>query len=209
MHKRIAALAARSGDEILIEAQAFAHQARDAVVRVGAGVHAGVAARAILQIEHQQALRFHQALREELIERHAVHHLQALLILRAALVGDGLQALAHGRETLDHLAEIVVADAHHFDVIERGARGGADAAAEQADFAEIIAAREIGEDQFAAGIVLRKLSRSRCAPDRSCRRDRPGGRSPGPGAKRCSSTLSFRCSMKSGARSANIGTPRR
>src|ERR1700730_11974554 len=62
--ERVATLAARSGNEKLFEAQALANEASDAVVCVGARVYAGVAARAILQIEDQQALRFRQSLRE-------------------------------------------------------------------------------------------------------------------------------------------------
>ncbi len=61
--ERVAALAAARGDKILIEAQAVAHEASDAVVRVRASIHASITARTILQIENQEALRFHQALR--------------------------------------------------------------------------------------------------------------------------------------------------
>ena len=50
--QRITALAATGGDEILIEAQAVSHESRHAVVRVRAGVHASIAARAILQIQN-------------------------------------------------------------------------------------------------------------------------------------------------------------
>ena len=61
--KRVAALAATGTDEIAVEAQAVAHQARDSVVRISARVDAGIAARTVLQIENEQALRFHQTLR--------------------------------------------------------------------------------------------------------------------------------------------------
>src|SRR5262245_970969 len=83
-----------------------------------------------------------------------MYRLQTFLILCAALIGDGLEALAHCGEAVDHLAEISVGDAHEFDMIERGAGGGAQASAEQADFAEIIAAGEIGENEFAAWITF-------------------------------------------------------
>ena len=50
--QRIAALAARGGDQVLVEPQPFADQPRHAVVRVRARPHALVAARALLEIEH-------------------------------------------------------------------------------------------------------------------------------------------------------------
>lgn len=58
----IAALAATRSNEIAVKAQAIAHEACNPIVRIGAGIHTGVAARAILQVENEQALRFHQAL---------------------------------------------------------------------------------------------------------------------------------------------------
>src|SRR5581483_6419897 len=63
--QRIAALPARGRDEVLVEPEAVADEPRDAVVRVGAGADALVAARALLEIEDEQALRFEQSLREE------------------------------------------------------------------------------------------------------------------------------------------------
>ena len=60
--ERIAALPATGGNQILLEAQAIANQTGNAIVSVRAGVNAGIAARAFLQIEDQQTLRFHQAL---------------------------------------------------------------------------------------------------------------------------------------------------
>ena len=52
----------------LIESQSFADQAADAIMSVGAGPHALVAAGAAIQVENQQALRFHQALVEKTID---------------------------------------------------------------------------------------------------------------------------------------------
>jgi len=152
--ERVATLAARSGDQEIFEAQAVADQAGDAFVGIGAGVYAGIAARAFLQIEDEQALRFHEALREELVDGNALKHLEALGIGGLAFSDDGLQASTDIRETRDHLAEIVAGNFDEFDVIERGTSGGADAAAEQADFAEVIAAGNVGEDELAAGIVF-------------------------------------------------------
>ena len=147
-------MAAGSRHQKFVEAQAFADQPRDAVVRVGAGAHAVIAARAAFQIHHQQALRFHQALREEGIERRAGGGRQALLVLLLALARPTFQALANGGELLHHLMELFGVDAHHFHVIERGAGGRAHALAQQPDFAEISAAAQIGQHQIAARMRL-------------------------------------------------------
>jgi hypothetical protein len=155
--ERIAALPAAGGHKILVEAQAVAHQTRDPVVRVSAGIHASVAARAILQIQNQQALRFHQTLREELVDGDVVNHLHALLICGTALGGNGFEAGSNAWKTHDHVAKIVAGDSNEFDVIERGASGRSNAAAEEADFAEVIAAGKIGEDQFTTRIVFRNF----------------------------------------------------
>jgi hypothetical protein len=152
--QRVAALAATRGDEILIEAQAIADETRDSVVSVSASVDAGIAARAVLQIQNQQALRFHQALREELIDGDAANHLHALLICGAAFGGNGFEAGSNAGKTRDHVAEIFAGDSNEFDVIESGASGGSKAAAKQADFSEVVAAREIRENHLAAGIIL-------------------------------------------------------
>src|SRR5580693_6068692 len=78
--KRVAALSARSGHQILFEAQAFPHEPCYPVVSVGARVHACVATRAILQIENEQALRLHQTLRKKLVDGHTANGLHTLLI---------------------------------------------------------------------------------------------------------------------------------
>src|SRR5712664_1390772 len=152
--ERVAALAATRGDEILIEAQAIADETRDAVVCVSASVDAGVAARAIVQIQNQQALRFHQALRKELIDGDVVNHLHALLICSATFGGNGFEAGSNAWETRDHVAEVAAGDSNEFDVIECGASGSSKAAAEQADFSEVVTAREIRENHLAAGIIF-------------------------------------------------------
>src|SRR5882757_1149041 len=145
--KRIAALSAGGGNEIVFEPQAVAHQARHTVVRVGAGVHTSVATGAVFQIEYQQALRFHQALREELVEGDPLHHLQAVLIGGAAFRGNLLQTSSDVRKALNHLAEIVAGYFHDFDVIEGRAGCRARAAAEEADFAEVVTSGEIRQDE--------------------------------------------------------------
>src|SRR5690348_6083302 len=111
----ISALAATRGYKIAVKAQAVPHKPSDAIVRIGAGVHAGVAACAILQIENEQALRFHQALGKKLIDGNAVNHLQALLIGGAALGGVGFKAGPHAGEARNHVAKIVAGDADQFE----------------------------------------------------------------------------------------------
>src|SRR6267142_1799048 len=152
--ERIAALPATGGDKILIEAQAIADEASDSVVRISASIHTGVAARAILQVQNQQALRLHQSLREKLIDGDVVNHLHALLICGEAFGGDGFQAFADARETFHHLAEIVARDANQLHVVECGAGGCAQTAAQQTYLAEVIAARKVGEYHLSAGIIF-------------------------------------------------------
>ncbi len=50
--------------------------------------------------------------------------------------------------------ELLGVDAHQLHVIERGAGGGADAAAQQSDLAEVSAAAQIGQHQIAARMRL-------------------------------------------------------
>src|SRR5258705_7547744 len=155
--ERIAALTAGSRDEILIEAQAVADQPGYAVMSVCASIHTGVAAGALLQVEHQQALRLHQSLCEELIDRHVELRLHALLVLGAALSGNFFETLTHAREKLDHLAEIVARDAQNFDMVKRNACRRAQPSSEQANFAEKIAAGKIREDELASRMIFGNL----------------------------------------------------
>jgi hypothetical protein len=152
--QRIAALPATGRNKVLFESKAVADEASHAVVRVGAGIHAGVAPRTFLQIQNEEALCFHQSLRQKLIDGDAVDEVHALLVGLLTFLGDGFEAGSNGGEAFDHLAEIVAGDSNDFDVIESGAGGGSNVAAEQADFTEIVAARKIGEYEFAAGIAL-------------------------------------------------------
>jgi hypothetical protein len=152
--KRIAALPATGSNQILLEAQAIAYQAGNAIVSVRASVYAGVAARAFLQIENQQTLRFHQALGKKLIQGHGVDRFKTLLIGEAALRRDSFQAFSNGGEALNHLTKIVARNANDLHVIQCGAHGGSHASAEQANLAKIISARQVREDHLAAGIIF-------------------------------------------------------
>ncbi len=152
--ERIAALTAGSGDQVLVEAQAFADQASDAVMRVGARAHALIAASAAFEIEDEQALRFHQTLGEELVDGQRVNLHGALAVGGDAFMGNGFERLADVRETLEHECKVIGADAHDFHVIERGAGRGARASGEKRDLAEVAATGEVGEDEFASGALL-------------------------------------------------------
>ena len=94
------------------------------------------------------------------LERHAAHHAQAFAIGFLAFSRDIFQAAPHIGKFFHHGAKIFRGDANQFDVVERRAGRGPRAAAEQADFAEIIAARQIGQHQFAAGIFLGNFHKS-------------------------------------------------
>src|SRR5580692_8867356 len=72
--KRIEALAAGSGNQVVVKTQSFAHETRHSVMSVGASEYAGVTTRAAIQIQQQQALRFHQTLCEKTLERRAADH---------------------------------------------------------------------------------------------------------------------------------------
>src|SRR5215467_3768496 len=108
----VATLAATGSYEVAVKAQAVAHQTRDAVMSVGASVHAGIAARAILQVKNEQALCFHQSLREKLVDGDAVDHLQALLVGSTAFGSDGFEAGANAGEACDHIAKIISGNTH-------------------------------------------------------------------------------------------------
>ena len=155
--ERIAALTARGGDQKILKSETVADETGYAVVGVGAGVHAGVATRAFLEIEDEQALRFHQALREELIDGNGLDQLEALGVGELTLGDNGFEADTDVRKTPHHFAEVFAGDFDDFDVIEGGTGGRTDATAEQTDFAEVVAAGQVGENEFAARIIFGDL----------------------------------------------------
>ena len=69
--QRIAATAAGGRYQVILKPQTFADQTSHAIVGVGAGAHAVIAAGAFFQIQDQKTLRFHQALRQEVVQRNA------------------------------------------------------------------------------------------------------------------------------------------
>src|SRR5450755_4109365 len=158
--QRIAALPAGGSHQIFLETQPLADQARHAVVRIGAGSHASVAARAAFQIQYQQTLRLHQTLSQKMIQRHAGGRRQTLLILLLSLPGQNFQAAANLWELLHHLVEFFSVDTNQLHVIQRRAGGGAASSAQQSDFPEISAAAEIRQHQFATRMRFRYLHES-------------------------------------------------
>src|SRR5579859_1586078 len=100
--QRVAALPAGSRDKVFIEAQAFANQARHAVVSVSASAYASIAARAALEIENQQTLRLHQPLRQKILQRRGFDQRETFAILALALERGGFEAAANLRKLLEH-----------------------------------------------------------------------------------------------------------
>src|SRR5690349_22534584 len=64
-----------------LEPQALANQPGDAVVRVGTGLRALVAPRALLQVQHEQALRVHERSEEHTSELQSRRDLVCRLLL--------------------------------------------------------------------------------------------------------------------------------
>ncbi len=174
----IAALPARGRHQVFVEAQAFAHQAAHAVVCIGAGAYALIAARAAFQVEHQQALRFHQSLGEKLVHGNIFGSDGAASVFFQPFVGRGLQAVPNVGKLVEHQLKIFSRDAHDLDVVESRAGRGARAAGEQRDLAEVAAPRQIGEHQFASELLFGNLHEADADQIEAVGGDRPGGRSP-------------------------------
>ncbi len=148
--KRIVAGAAGRGDEEAVVAQAVAQQPGDAVVRLGAGVDAGVAARAFVQINEQKVLRFKESLVEELVH---VQTARALLggVRAQAGVRDHFQLHPHGRIALQDAVKKVALDAHQVGLVKRTAgRHALAVGLDEADLAEVIAPAHVGAHDLAA-----------------------------------------------------------
>ena len=60
--ERVPTRSTSGGNEEMIVAQTIPEQARHAIVRLGTGADAGIAARTIVQVDEQKILRFKQAL---------------------------------------------------------------------------------------------------------------------------------------------------
>ena len=148
-----------------IEAQAVAQEAGDlAVMGVGAGADALIAASAFFEIEDEQALRVHEALGEIAVERDIALG-AALLgeIFCGALSGDVFEAVPHRGEAVQHLVEVFRRDLDQLDMIQGGASGvafsgdGATLEREQPHLAEVATTRQVGEDEVFAVVDLRDL----------------------------------------------------
>ena len=120
----------------MVDAQPVTDQTADPAVGVSACLHTLITPSAFVEIQHQQALRFHQALGQERIHGHSLYLGEALAVFRGTPSGDRLQAAPHFRKMVQHQFEIFHANAHDFYVIERNAIGGAHPSAQQRKFAE-------------------------------------------------------------------------
>ena len=116
--KRIATLPAGGSHQILVESKTFPHQTAHALMRISTGPNTHVAARAALQIEQQKALRFHQSLRQELVNGHAAHALCPDAIALDPLLGHTLQSSPYFGEAVEHHLEVFAREFHHLDVVE-------------------------------------------------------------------------------------------
>ncbi len=155
--ERIAARAARRRHQVLVEAQAVADQAGDALVRVRAGADAEIAAGAALEIDEEQVLRLHQPLREKVRDRHRADLLVTLLVLGQEAGGDLLQLGPDLGKALQHRVEVLAADLDDLHVIERAAGRRANAGAQQPDLPEVTPPGEVAQHHLAAGERLRDL----------------------------------------------------
>ena len=116
----------------------------------GAGAHASIAARAILEIDQQEILRFEQSLIQKIVEMQSGRN--CLLLVRGeARASHGLDLLANGGESFQHHIEIGRRNFNNIDRVERGAGRGAFDRAEQTDFPEVITAAQISSDHLATG----------------------------------------------------------
>ena len=128
---RVEARSARAGDQELVEPQALADQAGHAVVGVGAGLGAFVAAGAFLQVEHEQVLGVHQALIEEVVERRfrlASTASRRLVFEALRRLGDHVRTDRRGLRRGPRGSRRR-SDPHQVDVVKGRAGGGADAGA--------------------------------------------------------------------------------
>src|SRR2546430_3029047 len=153
----VAALAARRRHEVVLEAQPLAHEARDAVVRRGAGLHAQVAARAAVEVEEEEALGLHQALTQEVLEVDVGGVRLDLDVLPRATLGLGEQVLGDLGEALEHQPEVIGRDPHDLDVVNRRAGGAPRRVLDEAHLAEVAAASLVCTYEVSARTVLRDL----------------------------------------------------
>ncbi len=119
--KRVTTLPARSGNQIAIEAQPVTNQPADAIVSVSTGPHALVTTRAAIEVENQQALRFHQALAEELVHGGVGNFRHTLPVLLHVFGCRFFELPADLRKAIEHDLEVFSGDADHLHMIKRAA----------------------------------------------------------------------------------------
>ena len=123
--ERVAAGSTGGGDEEMFVAQTIAEQTRDAVVRLGAGADAGIAAGAIVQVDEQEILRFEQSLVQKIVELQASGN-RASLDRRGAAPPPPARVARERRGIVSSIEiEFARRNFDHIDRIERGARRSA------------------------------------------------------------------------------------
>src|SRR4029077_10369538 len=152
--QRVSALAAGSGDQIFIEAETLADQSADSIMSVGTCSHALIAAGAAFQIEDQQALRLHQAVRKELVHGQVLHLRQAQAVFFEPFPGSQLQATSNVGKAREHEREVLAGDTDSLNVIQGRTGSGARAPAEQGDLAEVPATCKVSENKLASRALL-------------------------------------------------------
>src|SRR5580658_1201187 len=115
--QRITALPARCGDEITIEAKSFTNQPAHPIVSIRASAHALIAASTTIEVENEQALRFHQALTQELVHGNIGDLGDSLPVLLPMIRRFRFQLPPDFREAVEHKLEIVSGNAHHLHMI--------------------------------------------------------------------------------------------
>src|SRR5439155_18170558 len=155
--QRVPALTAGGRHQVLVVAQAFAHETGDAVVGISTGLHTQIAAGAAVEIEEEEALCLHQPLLEELFDIDVGRErllLAALLTSAGGLLGE---LASDRRVALEHQVEVIRADPDQLDVIDRRAGGVARLAAEQGRLTDEVATAVVREHQVASLEVLAHL----------------------------------------------------
>ena len=124
-------LAAGSCDQIFVKPKTIADQSTDAVVCVRACPYALVASSAAIEVEHQQALRFHEPLCQKRINWHVLDLCKALPILSSAIASDYLETRADLGKALEHEIEVLHPNAYCLHMVERGTCCSTDTASQQ------------------------------------------------------------------------------
>jgi hypothetical protein len=124
-------------------------------MRVCASAYTLIAASASLQVQHEQALGFHQAVGEKLIDRQVLHLGKALAILGKTFSCDGFQSRPHVGKVLQHELEVFARYPHDLHMVECRTGCRARRAVQKGHFTEVAAASKVGENKLSPWTVLR------------------------------------------------------